>query len=84
MNYKPNYLAKSFRTGKSQIIGIILADISNPFFAKLARFIEIEASKHGYMVMFSSSDEKKLKFASQLDKLWKVQIPKCRKFYLSY
>jgi LacI family transcriptional regulator len=69
MNYKPNYLAKSFRTGKSQTIGVILADISNPFFAKLARFIEIEASQNGYMVMFSSSDEKKSKFASQLESL---------------
>jgi len=69
MNYKPNYLAKSLRTGKSFTLGVILADISNPFFAKLARFIEIEASKQGYMVVFSSSDENKEKFASQLENL---------------
>jgi LacI family transcriptional regulator len=74
MNYKPNYLAKSFRTGISQTIGVILADISNPFFAKLARFIEIEASKHGYVIIFSSSDEKKSKFASQLDILKDRQV----------
>ena len=74
MNYKPNYLAKSFRTGISQTIGVILADISNPFFAKLARFIEIEASKYGYVIIFSSSDEKKSKFASQLDILKDRQV----------
>ncbi len=67
MNYRPNYLARSLRTGKSQTIGVILADISNPFFARLARFIEIEASKKGYMVVFSSSDERKSKFATQLE-----------------
>ena len=67
MNYRPNYHAKSLRTGKSKTIGVILADISNPFFARLARFIEIEASKHDYMVVFSSSDENKTKFASQLN-----------------
>jgi LacI family transcriptional regulator len=67
MNYKPNYLAKSLRTGKSRTIGVILADISNPFFASLARFIEIEAFKHDYMVVFSSSDENKSKFAIQLN-----------------
>jgi len=67
MNYRPNYLAKSLRTGKSRTIGVILADISNPFFASLARFIEIEAFKHDYMVVFSSSDENKSKFATQLN-----------------
>jgi len=67
MNYRPNYLAKSLRTGKSRTIGVILADISNPFFASLARFIEIEAFKYDYMVVFSSSDENKTKFAIQLN-----------------
>ncbi|MDA7855436.1 LacI family transcriptional regulator, partial [Cyclobacteriaceae bacterium] len=55
MNYKPNYLAKSLRTGKSQIIALIIADISNPFFAKFARHIEIEASKYKFKVVFANS-----------------------------
>jgi LacI family transcriptional regulator len=37
---------------------LILADISNPFFAHIARIIEDEASKKGYTVIFGSSDEK--------------------------
>jgi len=57
MGYKANYLAKALRTGKSNTIGLIVADISNAFFSKLARSIEDEALRYGYNVIFGSSDE---------------------------
>lgn len=57
MGYQTNQLARGLRTGKSGIIGLIVADIANPFFGEMARFIENEASKIGYHVMFGSSDE---------------------------
>ena len=57
MGYQINQLARGLRTGRSGIIGLIVADIANPFFGKMARFIENEASKIGYHVMFGSSDE---------------------------
>lgn len=74
INYKPNYLAKSLRTGKSHTIALIIADISNPFFAKFARFLEIEASKYNYKVIFANSDEKKDKFAAELGVLKNRQV----------
>ena len=42
----------------------------------LAQHIEIEASKYGYKVIFSNSDEKQSKFASQLSILqnWQVDV----------
>ena len=43
LNYQPNHLAKSLRSGKSFTIGLIIADISNPFFANIARVVEDEA-----------------------------------------
>ena len=67
MGYKPNYLAKALRTGKSNTIGLIVADISNAFFAKLARSIEDEAMKHGYNVIFGSSDEDSHKSIQLID-----------------
>ncbi|QJW90893.1 LacI family DNA-binding transcriptional regulator [Spirosoma taeanense] len=57
LSYQPNYLAKSLRSGKTQTIGLIIADISNPFFANIARIVEDEAKKHGYTVIIGSSDE---------------------------
>lgn len=57
LNYQPNHLAKSLRSGKTQTIGLILADISNPFFANIARIVEDEAKQFGYTVIIGSSDE---------------------------
>lgn len=32
MNYQPNLAAKSLRSGKTKTIGLVVSDISNPFF----------------------------------------------------
>lgn len=57
LNYQPNQIAKSLKSGRSNTIGLIVADISNPFFSSIARIIEDEARKQGYIVIFGSSDE---------------------------
>lgn len=57
MNYRPNPLAKGLRNGKSKTIGVILSDISNPFFATMARHIEETAEARDYIAQFTSSDE---------------------------
>ncbi len=57
MNYKPNLIARGLRTGKSNIIGLIVSDISNPFYAKISRSIEDSASKNGYNLIICSSEE---------------------------
>ena len=56
VGYKPNSLAKSLRTGKSNIIGLLVEDISNTFFASIARQIEDRAYKNGYKIIYSSTD----------------------------
>ncbi|KAA0993278.1 LacI family DNA-binding transcriptional regulator [Dyadobacter aurulentus] len=57
LNYQPNHLAKSLRSGKTHTIGLIIADISNPFFANIARVVEDEAKRNGYTVIIGSCDE---------------------------
>src|SRR4051812_9251402 len=57
MNYLPNLVAKSLQSGKSHTIGLVVADISNAFFSRLARIMEHEAEKQGYTVIFGSTDE---------------------------
>lgn len=57
LNYKPNYLARGLRLGKSHTIGMVVADISNKFYAKIAKRVEEVAAKNNYHLIFSSSDE---------------------------
>ncbi|HVG15268.1 MAG TPA: LacI family DNA-binding transcriptional regulator [Chitinophagaceae bacterium] len=57
LNYRGNFIARSLKTNKTFTIGLIVADISNPFFSGLARIIEDEAAKNGYTVIIGSSDE---------------------------
>lgn len=74
LNYQPNQIAKGLRTGKTNTIGLIIADIANPFFGKLGREIENEASKYGYRVIFCSSDESAENSGHQIDMLLQGQV----------
>ena len=56
VGYKPNSLAKSLRTGKSHIIGLMVENIADPFFANIARYIEDTAYKSGYRIIYCSTD----------------------------
>ncbi|BFP40152.1 LacI family DNA-binding transcriptional regulator [Flavobacteriaceae bacterium GF1] len=74
LNYQPNTVAQSLKTGSTNTIGLILADISNPFFANIARVIEDEAAKSNYTVIFGSSDEKASKSKQLIDFLSSRQV----------
>ncbi len=74
MNYHPNQIAKGLRTGKTNTIGLIIADIANPFFGKLGREIEKELARHGYRLMFCSSDENAEKSNEQIEMLLQGQV----------
>lgn len=74
LKYKPNRIAQSLRTGATKTIGMIVTDIANPFFGNIARVIENEASRHGYIVIFGSSDEDSSKSASLVDILMNRQV----------
>ncbi len=56
VGYRPNELAKSLRTGKTKIIGLVIEDISNPFFSNIARRIESKAYSRGYRIIYCSTD----------------------------
>jgi LacI family transcriptional regulator len=56
IGYKPSTLARSLRTGKTNIIGLIVEDISDPFFSTIARQIEERAYKSGYKIIYCSTE----------------------------
>ncbi|MFH0865057.1 MAG: LacI family DNA-binding transcriptional regulator [Bacteroidota bacterium] len=57
MNYKPNMMARGLRLGRSNIIGLIVSDIANPFYARIARYVENYLEPNGYNIMICSTDE---------------------------
>lgn len=55
-DYSPNNAARLLRTGKSHTIGLIVEDLGNYFFGNIAKVVDLEASKRGYNVFLSSTD----------------------------
>jgi LacI family transcriptional regulator len=57
LGYMPNGVAQSLRSRKTQALGLIVPDITNPFFSGLVKAIERSARLKGYQVLLSSSEE---------------------------
>lgn len=56
LNYKPSQVARGLVSKKTKTFGLILPDITNPFFPEVARGAEDEASRYGYNIMLCNSD----------------------------
>jgi LacI family transcriptional regulator len=67
--FNPNSAARMLRTGKSKTIGLIIEDIGNYFFGNIAKIIEVEASKKGYNVFFSSTDNSDVRAKDLIKKM---------------
>jgi LacI family transcriptional regulator len=55
--FVPNQLARSLRLKKTLTIGLVIPDISNPFFASIAQQVTIGTHKHGYSVLLCDSQD---------------------------
>jgi LacI family transcriptional regulator, galactose operon repressor len=56
LNYFPNTHARTLVSGRSRLLGIIVENITNPFFPELIQSFEEIAVKHGYEILVSSSN----------------------------
>jgi LacI family transcriptional regulator len=74
MGYRPNQLARGLRTGKTKTIGLIVENISNSFFATLAKSIEDEAKKYDYKVVYCSTDNDEEKARELINMLSQRQV----------
>jgi len=57
LGFQANALARSLRSKRSGILGLVVPDISNPFFAAIARQVTTAANQHGYSVLIADSCE---------------------------
>lgn len=69
LGYSPSSLGRSLRLNKSDIIGLVIPDITNPFFADLAKHLEILASAAGYSVLLANTHDDPLAEKKQIQSL---------------
>jgi len=74
LNYHPNTLARSLRSGRSRTIGLVIPDISNLFFAEISRKIEDKGYENGYSVILCNTDDDREKEKSYIDVLLEKQV----------
>lgn len=55
MGYQPNLAAQDLRCGKSSLLGLLVADITNPFYANIARCAQCAAQEAGYRLLLTES-----------------------------
>ncbi len=69
LGYKPNQIARSLVTKKTHTIGLIISDLSNTYFARVASGIENIASKYDYSLIISTTggqEKEELKYINLL------------------
>ncbi len=69
LGYRPNRLARALSVQETQTLGMVVPDISNPFFAELIRGAEDEAWKRGYALIIGSTVEDREREAHTLELL---------------
>jgi len=72
--FRPNGVARSLRTGCSKIIGMLVEDISNPFFASIAHLVEQKVARKGYRILLSSTENENKNAGEALATFWERQV----------
>lgn len=69
LNFRPSGVARGLRRSRTDMIGLVIPDITNPFFAELAKHVEASASQAGFSVLLSiTNDDPKIEL-SQIETL---------------
>jgi DNA-binding LacI/PurR family transcriptional regulator len=74
LNYTPNVHARSLASGHSRIFGLIISDISNPFFPELIKSIEEKASAHGYDIILANTNYDPLRIAGAVRRMLEQNV----------
>ncbi|QIZ10205.1 catabolite control protein A [Priestia megaterium] len=74
LGYRPNAVARGLASKKTTTVGVIIPDISNIFFAELARGIEDIATMYKYNIILSNSDQNKDKELHLLNTMLGKQV----------
>ena len=74
LNYQPNSVARSLQGKKTQLVGVIFPNISNPFFGELVAEIEKQLFNSGYKTILCNAGSDKEKERTYLQMLMANQV----------
>ena len=70
LGYMPNQLSRGLRLNRTKIMGMIVPDITNPFFPSVVRGVEDIAYENSYRLILCNTDDDPQKEISYLNDLW--------------
>ena len=58
LGYRPSLIARALVSGQTHLLALLVSDVTNPFYPQLAKSIEHEAAKAGYMVVICNTGDR--------------------------
>jgi len=74
LDYAPSAIAQSLKKGRTGLLALVVADVTNPFFMNLIHAVETAAEAWGYSLMLCNSDEK---FDREQQYLRRIRARRC-------
>lgn len=74
LDYQPNEMARALFRRKSNMIGLIIPDVSHPFFSEMTYHLEYYADKAGYKLLLCNSNRDVRKESKYMDMLKKNKV----------
>jgi len=74
LDYYPDQVARSLKIGRTDVIGMVIPDITNPFFPQVVRGVEDAAREQGYSVILCNSNEDPNEERRLLDTLFSRRV----------
>ena len=70
LGYRPSRVARQLRTGRTQVIGLVVPSVANPFWGAFARAIEEAALRKGQQTLLCNSEREPDRERTYVDELW--------------
>ena len=74
LDYHPDHIARSLKVGRSHVVGMVVPDVSNPFYTEVMRGLEDEARAAGYSLILCNSGEDPAHEQRQLSTLFSRRV----------
>jgi LacI family transcriptional regulator len=74
LDYRPNAVARTLKTRRTNTIGVLVPDVTNPFFNRLVKAIGAAAGAAGYQLLFASCEEDPAEEARRLEAFRRSQV----------